>query len=103
MAKLTKVGHGTRKLASGVDWPYDVWISHDDPELPIAVAEGFGFAGVGGSIAAHELLQTKFADYVTICNCQWLVAEIKRLHKSGEPITAQKLEDHWRSLSNGPN
>jgi len=98
MANLTKVGHGARKLDSGFEWPYDIWINHDEPQFPISLGEGVGHGSAGCSIPAHELLDDKWADIVSICDCDWLVTEIRRLIDAGEPVTAQKLEDHWRSL-----
>ena len=98
MPKITKVGHGSRKLDCGFDWPYDIWISHDEPRFPISLGEGVGHGAAGCSISADELLDDKWADIVSICNCEWLVAEIRRLKQAGQAITAQKLEDHWRSL-----
>jgi len=93
---LIHVGHGTRTMRDGHALPCDIWISCDDDRFPLVLGEGVDDSSVASPIAAHELLEGRWADVATICRCEWLVDEISRLTDIGEIVTAGKLEEVWR-------
>lgn len=90
------VGHGIRTTRNGHASRCDIWISYEDGRFPVVLGEGVDAESVACPIAADELLKTPWADMPTICRCEWLVDDIKRLIRVGEFVTAAKLEEAWR-------
>jgi hypothetical protein len=99
MAQLLSIGHGTTPMLDGTPWPYEVSISYDHPDYPIAMSEGIGHAAVGGFFRAEEILEPQWQEHLAICKCEWLVTVVRQARAAGTRVTAAMLEAAWRAAS----
>ena len=84
-------------MFDGAQWPYDVSISYDDPEYPIAMAEGIGHCHAGRFFRVEELLEPRWQEHLAICQCEWLVTLVRQAQASGTTVTAAMIEAAWRA------
>ena len=103
MARLLSIGSGTLPMLDGTPYPYDISISYQDPEYPIAVSEGIGHCHAGSFLRPEEILQAQWQEHLAICKCQWLVALVRQAREAGTKVTASMIEAAWRARASGSN
>jgi hypothetical protein len=97
MPELILIGHGTKPTLEGYPWPYDVWISFDDPDYPIALAEGVAHGSASGVFRAEEILNPGWREHLAICKCEWLIHFVRKARADGVKVTPELLEAAWRA------
>jgi hypothetical protein len=97
MPKLLAIGHGTKLTLEGFPWPYDVWISFENPGFPLALGEGVGHGAAGSVLSAEDILSPSWREHLTICNCEWLIDVIRLAMADGIKVTPELLEAAWRA------
>ena len=98
MPKRLSIGHAEFPT-DGVPYPYDVYISYQDPDYPIEMSEGIGHVAAGRAFRAEEILEPQWQEHLADCKCEWLVTVVRQAQEAGNKVTAAMLEAAWRAAS----
>lgn len=98
MPKVMIIGRGVRQISGGNEYPYDVGVILDQPDQPIALCEGSGHWGSGGSFTLQELRKDRWREHLALCGCEWLVALAEEEERRGRRFSPEEIIERWKCV-----